>query len=166
MPSYHLAQMNIARALAPMDSPQLVDFVGQLDAVNTLADAAPGFVWRYQTEDGNATATRPYDDDRILVNMSVWATPEALHDYVYRTAHAAVMARRREWFSRMADAFMVLWWVPAGHHPSVQEGVERLEQLRRDGATALAFTFKQLYPAPGANTEDVPGTLADECPTA
>lgn len=149
--SFHLAQLNIARVLAPLDSPQLAGFVGQLDAINALAESAPGFVWRYQTDDGNATAVRPYEDDQVLVNFSVWTTPETLHHFVYRTAHAAVMAKRREWFARMTDAFTVLWWIPAGHRPSVQEAVERLEHLRQHGDTPAAFTFKHLFPPPAAS---------------
>ena len=152
--SFQLAQFNIGRVLAPLDSPQLEGFVSQLDAVNALADRAPGFVWRYQTDDGNATALRPCDDDRILVNLSVWTTPEALHDFVYRTVHAAVMARRREWFARMTDAAIVLWWVPAGHRPSVQEAVDRLEHLRQHGDPPAAFTYKHLFPPPGTSADD------------
>src|SRR5918911_5766971 len=111
MSNYQLAQVNIGRILAPLDSPVMAEFVAQLEAINALADAAPGFVWRLQTEDGDATAIRPYGDDRIIVNMSVWETPEALQAYVYRSAHVEVMRRRREWFSRLDEAYVVLWWV-------------------------------------------------------
>jgi hypothetical protein len=161
---YELAQLNIARMVAPLDSPELADFVAALDSVNALADAAPGFVWRFQTEDGDATAVRPYGDDRIIVNMSVWADAAALHDYVYRSAHAEVLRRRREWFTRLAEAAVVLWWVPAGHRPSVTEAVARLEQLRREGPSAEAFTFRALFPAPDSRRAEAPDALPDECP--
>ena len=149
MGQYQLAQLNIGRLLAPLDSPQLAGFVGRLVEINALAEAAPGFVWRFQTEDGDATAVRPYDDEWVLVNLSVWADPESLHHFVYRTLHAEVMRHRREWFEQMDLPLTVLWWVPAEHRPTVAEAMARLEQLRRDGPTDGAFTFKQLFPAHG-----------------
>jgi hypothetical protein len=123
--------------------------VARLEEINALAERSPGFVWRFQTEDGDATAVRPYDDDRILVNFSVWESPEALHQYVYRTVHAEVMRQRREWFAKMEADFMVLWWVPAGHRPTVAEAVARLEHLRSNGPTAHAFTYRALFSADG-----------------
>ena len=163
MSTYHLAQLNIARMLAPLDSPAMADFVAQLDAINALADAAPGFVWRLQTEDGDATAVRPYEDDRLIVNMSVWASPEALHAYTYRGGHVEVLRRRREWFARVADATVVLWWIPIGHRPTVQEGVARLETLRERGPTAEAFTFRTLFAPPDAS-DSSREPLTDACP--
>jgi hypothetical protein len=166
MSNYQLAQVNIGRILAPLDSPVMDGFVSQLDAINALADAAPGFVWRLQTEDGDATAIRPYDDDWILVNMSVWESPEALHAYVYRSGHADVLRRRREWFARMTDTYVALWWVPAGHRPSVAEAVARLEMLRAHGPTPDAFSFRQLFPAPDATSQARRSMreLSEECP--
>lgn len=146
---HHLAQLNIARLLAPRDAPETADFVAALDPINALADEAPGFVWRLQTEAGDATDIRPYDDDQMIVNLSVWESMDALHQYVYRSGHARVMARRREWFSRMVEATLVLWWVPAEHHPTTDEAVARLEYLRQHGPSAHAFTFKQAFPPPG-----------------
>jgi hypothetical protein len=165
MGNYHLAQVNIGRILAAIDSPVMAGFVEQLDAINALADATPGFVWRLQTEDGDATAIRPYDDEWILMNMSVWESPEALHAYVYRTAHADVLRRRREWFARMTEAYVALWWVPAGHRPTVAEAVERLEMLRTRGPTPHAFTFRQLFPPPDAPYHESSSTreLPEEC---
>lgn len=162
---HQLAQINIGRILGPIESPVMAEFVARLDEVNALAERSPGFVWRLKTEDGDATAIRPYDDDRIIVNMSVWASPAALHDYVYRSAHVEVMRRRREWFSRMADSFVALWWVPEGHRPTVAEGTERLESLRTLGPSPHAFTFREQFPPPDADGErfdsvDLPG----ECP--
>jgi Domain of unknown function (DUF3291) len=145
---FNIAEINIALPLAPVDSPLLEEFAAQLDPVNALADRSPGFVWRLQTEDGNATAIRAFDDDRLIVNMSVWESIEQLADFVYRSDHVAVMRRRREWFERIR-LYMVLWWVPDGHLPSVSEGEARLAQLRSHGPTPFAFTFKQRFPAPG-----------------
>ena len=165
MAAYHLAQLNIGRALAPVDSPVMADFMSALDPINALAEAAPGFVWRFQTNEGNATALRPYDDDRVMVNFSVWESPESLHEFVYKTLHAKFMARRREWFERMTDPFTVLWWVPAGHRPTVIEAIDRLEKLRANGETAEAFTFKRLFPAPGeAESAQAGGLWPDACP--
>ncbi len=149
MPSHHIAQLNVGRLLASLDSPEVADFVAQLDVINALADDAAGFVWRLQTEEGDATEVRPFDDDRIIVNFSVWENIPALHDFTYRTAHAAVMSRRREWFERMGDATLVLWWIPFGHIPTIEEGLERLEMLRADGPTPAAFTFKTKFPPAG-----------------
>ena len=148
MPGYHVAQLNIGRLLAPLDSRQIAPFVEALDPVNALADGTPGFVWRLQTEDGNATAIRAFDDDMLIVNMSVWESVEALAEFVYRSDHVAIMRRRREFFECMAEAFMVLWWVPAGHRPSVHEAKDRLARLRRHGPTQEAFTFRERFPAP------------------
>lgn len=164
MTDYHLAQINIGRIVAPLDSPQLSGFVSRLEEVNAMADRAPGFVWRLQTEDGDATALRPYDDDWILVNMSVWENVEALHDYVYRSAHVEVMRDRRQYFEKMTEAFMALWWIPAGHRPSVAEAKERLEHLRRHGPTAHGFTFRQPFPSPASRSGQPDAPLPDECP--
>src|SRR5437762_12846246 len=139
---FHLAQSNIARAKAPVDSPLLADFVARLDEVNALADVAPGFVWRLQTEDGNATAIRAYEDDRIIVNMSLWKSIDDLAAFVYGSDHVAVMRRRREWFERL-DISTALWWLAAGQTPTVPDGQERLAHLEAHGATRCAFTFKQ-----------------------
>ncbi len=145
---YHLAQVNIARMLAPLDDPIMAEFVAALDEVNRLADESPGFVWRLQTDDGNATDLRPYDDERILFNMSVWESVEELQQYVYRTQHAKVMAKRKQWFSKFGGIYYVLWWVPAGHIPSITEAKQRLEHLEQHGETAWAFHFRHPFPPP------------------
>jgi len=150
---WHLAQVNIAVLRAPIDSPELAAFVEQLDPVNALGDAAPGFVWRLQTEDGDATAIRAFDDDRIIVNMSVWESVEALGDFVFRSRHLDVLRRRREWFEKMATAYVALWWVPAGTIPTVDDAKRRLERLERLGPTAEAFTFREPFPAPDSTLE-------------
>jgi len=147
---FHIAQINIARLRAPLDDPLLAGFVARLDEINALADGMPGFVWRLQTDGGDATALRPYDDDMILVNMSVWKTPEQLREYVYRSMHVEVMKQRKSWFERFDGMYYALWWVPAGHIPTVQEARERLEHLRVHGESADAFSFRRVFPPPGA----------------
>jgi hypothetical protein len=149
MSGWHIAQLNVGRILAPTDSPQLAEFMAALDKINARAEAAPGFVWRLQSDSGNATDIRVSADPSFLVNMSVWATIESLFDFVYRSAHTAVMARRRQWFEKPTEAYQVLWWVPAGQVPSVPEALERLDHLRRHGPTPQAFTFNRRYPPPG-----------------
>lgn len=145
--NWHVAQLNIAKMLAPTDSPQLAEFMENLDRINELADSAPGFVWRLQSEEGDATEFRHFGDD-YLVNMSVWADVESLSEYVYRTAHADIMRKRRQWFDRMREAFSVLWWIPQGHIPDLAEAEERLQILRREGSGPRAFTFSDRQPAP------------------
>jgi Domain of unknown function (DUF3291) len=152
MAAHHLAQVNLATLRAPLDGPELAGFVAKLEPINALADAHPGFVWRLQTEDGDATAIRPFDDDRILVNLSVWESLEALRAFVYASRHLDVMRRRREWFHRMADPYLALWWLPAGAIPTVAQARDRLELLGRQGPTPAAFTFRTPFPAPTAAT--------------
>lgn len=145
---YHLAQLNIAQMAAPLDDPLMAGFVAQLAAVNALADISPGFVWRLQEASGDATALRVFNDPLILINMSVWESIESLSAYVYQGAHRAVLQRRREWFRRADGPTTVLWWVPAGHQPSVEEAKDRLDRLRVQGPTVTAFTFATSYPIP------------------
>lgn len=146
---WHLAQINIARFKAPIDSPLLAGFVEMLDPINALADADPGFVWRLQTDEGNATSIHAFDDELILVNMSVWKTFEALDAFVYRSGHFQVFRRRREWTEHMTRPYLALWWVPAGTIPTVGEGTRRLDLLIERGPTPEAFTFTTAFPAPG-----------------
>ncbi|MEP7134556.1 MAG: DUF3291 domain-containing protein [Chloroflexota bacterium] len=148
MPNYHLAQINIGRMLAPIDDPIMAEFAAQLPAINALADASPGFVWRLQSESGDATSIKAYDDELIIVNMSVWESVESLREYAYKSFHAGVMRDRRRWFEKFDGPYMALWWIPAGQIPSPQEGQERLEYLREHGDTAYAFSFKNIFPTP------------------
>jgi hypothetical protein len=164
MSAYELAQLNIGIIKGPMDSPVMADFAGNLERINALAERTPGFVWRLQTEEGDATAIRPFENPNMLVNMSVWRDVESLNKYVYSSAHVEIMRRRREWFERMQEAFLVLWWVPKGHRPSVAEAIAKLEVLRSKGSTAEAFTFRQAFPAPDADQTRPPVTFGDECP--
>jgi Domain of unknown function (DUF3291) len=139
--SLHIAQLNIARAVAPLDSPVMAGFVERLAEINALADSSPGFVWRLQTPAGDATSLRVFDDPLIIVNMSVWQNIESLHAYVYRSAHAGVMAARKRWFAKYPGPYYVLWWVERGHTPTVEEGKARLAQLAATGPSAEVFWF-------------------------
>lgn len=158
---WHIAQLNVARMRAPIDDPLMADFVAQLETINALADRSPGFVWRLQTEDGDATGIRAFGDEPMLVNMSVWESVEALHAYVYRSAHLGVMRDRRRWFDPMAEPHLVLWWVRAGELPSVEEAVRRLRRLTDDGPGPRAFTFGKRFPPPGEPGADASPLAAD-----
>ncbi|MEU6088080.1 DUF3291 domain-containing protein [Streptomyces sp. NPDC047085] len=146
-PAYELAEVNIARLKFPLDSPELKDFVEALDPVNAMADAADGFVWRLQSDTGNATDIPVLGDEWLVVNMSVWRDMNALTAFMYQGQHRELLARRREWFERLEEAVTTLWWVPAGHRPTVAEAEERLLHLRAHGATPYAFTLRTSFPA-------------------
>jgi hypothetical protein len=148
--TYHLAQYNIAWLVAPLDDPRMDDFHANLDPINRLAEQSPGFVWRHQASDGNSTSVRVRDDPRILINFSVWESAESLFEYAFHSEHVDVYRRRREWFDHDEEPFAVLWWIPAGHEPTVEEAEERLAHLKTHGPTAHAFTFKRRFPSPGA----------------
>ncbi|MQY08686.1 DUF3291 domain-containing protein [Actinomadura macrotermitis] len=147
MTGFHLAQFNVATLLHPLDDPRTAPFVELLAPINALADGTPGFVWRLAEEgEPDATGLRPLGAD-VIVNYSVWESHEALWDFVYRSRHLEVLRRRREWFRRHVDMHLVMWWIPAGHVPTVAEGVERLELLRAQGPSPRAFTFASAYTA-------------------
>ena len=137
----HLAQLNIGRIRYEIDDPRMADFTDNLAMVNKLAERTPGFVWRYIDESGNSTSTRPYPDPRVAINMSVWESVEALERFVYQTVHKRFYGRRAEWFEHFEDAYVVMWWVPAGHLPSVDEAVDRLKHLQRHGPSEHAFDW-------------------------
>jgi hypothetical protein len=158
--TYDLAQVNIMRLRAALDSPALAAFVAALDPVNALADRAAGFVWRLQTGEGNSTALRIFGDDTLLVNMSTWRSLEALTDYVYRGAHAEIMRRRREFAIPIVDAILALWWVPQGHQPTIAEAEERLRHLRAHGPTRVAFGVRTPFPPP--DTASAPTVRDDD----
>ena len=145
--SYHLAQINVGRILHPIDDPRMAGFVAQLDPINALAEASPGFVWRLQSSSGNATDIVYSDDPFMLVNMSVWESLEALRDYTYNSHHIGVFRERALWFEKMSLPNYCLWWVSAGHIPSVAEGRERLQHYQAHGATPFSFWFSQSFPA-------------------
>jgi hypothetical protein len=162
MSRYELAQLNIGILQGPLDSPQIADFVANLDRINALAEQSPGFLWRLQTDEGDATALRPLGEN-TLVNMSVWKDVASLRTYVYRSAHAEVMARRKEWFEQTATAYFVLWWVKQGHRPSISEAISKLEWLRTAGPTTEAFTFRHAYPPPDTPQHEAPFDIGGEC---
>ena len=150
MAQWHLAQLNIAQLQEPLDSPALADFVANLDRINTLAEVSPGFVWRFTDEAIDLPASsNPFGDD-MIINMSVWVSVEALHDYVYQSAHIEVMRRRKEWFNTVQSATAVLWWVPEGHIPDLLEAQARLQLLNDSGPTQDAFMFKSRISPPVA----------------
>jgi len=147
---FDLAQVNIMRLRAALDSPELAAFVAALDPVNAVAEESPGFVWRLKAADGNSTSIRIFEDDSLLVNMSTWRSLEALTDYAYRSAHKDIMRRRREFALPIVEAYVALWWVPRGHQPTVAEAEERLRHLRAHGPTPFAFGIRTPFPARGA----------------
>ena len=148
MTDWHIAQINVATALYPIDDPRLADFMNSLDEINALAESSPGFVWRLQSDSGNATDIQVTEDPRVIVNMSVWRDVESLFDFAYKSAHRLVMVRRREWFEKPEGAYQALWWVPAGHLPSAEQGLARLQRLNSNGPGPQAFTFKSKFPPP------------------
>lgn len=148
MSGYHLAQINIARMLAPVDDPIMADFVAQLPPINAIADQSPGFVWRLQSENGDATSIKVYDDDMIIINLTVWESVDALRQYVYKSDHSGVLRERKRWFAKFEGPYYALWWIPADHIPDPQEGKQRLEYLRTHGESEYAFSFKWEFPAP------------------
>jgi hypothetical protein len=159
MGDHHLAQLNVGVIRAPIDSPLMADFTGSLDRINALAESSPGFVWRLQTDAGNATDIRPTADPNLLVNMSVWQDAESLARFVFKSAHVAVVRRRGEWFERMEQAYLVLWWVAHGHRPTVDEAMARLAHLREHGPTPRAFNFRTAFAPPDGRGDRSPATL-------
>ena len=156
MSNFELAQLNIGYLKAPLDSPLLADFVANLDRINLLADAADGFRWRLQSDEGDATSLRPFGDD-VIVNMSVWRDLDALKQFAYNSAHTEILKRRREWFAQAPQAYAVLWWVPSGHRPSLEEAADRLERLRQQGPSPAAFTFGRIFGAPESSAASATG---------
>ncbi|WP_144128296.1 DUF3291 domain-containing protein [Catellatospora sichuanensis] len=147
----HLAQLNVGRLVAPLDAPEVADFVALLEPINKLADDAPGFVWRLTAADTDSAVDYRHDfGDDLLINMSVWRTRQDLWNYVYRTRHLAVLQRRREWFQRTVEVHSVMWWVPDGHLPTAAEGMARLALLAEQGPGPGAFTFKDFHDPAGA----------------
>ena len=146
--NHYLAQLNITRMRAPLDDPLMERFVAWLEPINALADESPGFIWRLQTEEGDATSIRAFEDDRILVNLSVWESIEALQAFVFKSGHVRVMHERAQWFEPMDVPTTVLWWVPAGQIPTVDEGKKQLDLLRERGPSESAFTFSKSFPLP------------------
>lgn len=162
MTGYQLAQVNIGLPIEPVASELLRGFVEMLEPINALADTAPGFVWRLQTEDGDATAIRAFADERLIMNMSVWDSVESFAAFVYGPEHSAVMRQRRQWFVPL-QVYTAAWWIPAGTLPTPADAVARLDMLREFGPTPDAFTIKRPFPPPG---QSVPVEVRDDwsCP--
>lgn len=149
--NWHLAQINVGTIKYPHDDPRLSGFMNRLDEVNALADSSPGFVWRLQSDSGNATDIDVGGDPHFIVNMSVWESAEALFEFVYKTTHREVLVKRREWFERPKNLYQVMWWIPAGHIPTPQEALEKLALLEEMGPSPNAFNFQKRFPAPGSS---------------
>src|SRR5271163_873925 len=145
---FHLAQINIGRLVAPLDDPKIAGFLEQLDGINALAEKSPGFVWRLQSDSGNATDIVYSDDPFVIVNMSLWESIEALRDFTYRSRHVEVMKDRLQWFEKAAKPYYCLWWVPAGHLPTVAQGRDRLTHYQERGPTPYSFWFARPFPVP------------------
>jgi len=150
MESY-LAQVNIAKMIAPIDSPVMAAFVANLDKINAVAENSEGFIWRLKDDSNNATAIKIFDDDFLIVNMSVWENPQSLFQFVYQSSHMEVFKRRKEWFERMPEMHMAQWYIPGGHLPAIAEAIERLLHLRTHGETPFAFSFKKRFTVEEAN---------------
>jgi hypothetical protein len=148
MTTFHISQVNVARAKADMGSEVMRGFVSRLDEINALADSADGFMWRLKEDSGSATAIRVFDDPLLLINMSVWANLESLKNYVYKSLHVELIKDREAWFNKMGESHQALWWIPAGHIPSIEEAQKQLEYIRKHGPSAQAFTFAKPFPRP------------------
>ena len=155
---FHLAQINIGRMLAPIDSMVMAGFVNNLDRINSLAENYDGFVWRLKDDSNNATSIKIYDDEFLIVNMSVWESKEALHKFVYQSAHTEVFRQRKQWFEKMDAFHMALWYVEQGKMPTVAQAIERLDYIRKHGATPFAFAFKDSFSA-----EEAEAYLSTKC---
>jgi hypothetical protein len=148
MTTFHISQVNVAQAKADMGSEVMQGFVSRLDEINALADSADGFIWRLKEDSGSATAIRVFDDPLLLINMSVWANLESLKNYVYKSLHVELIKDRDAWFNKMGESHQALWWIPAGHFPSIEEAQKQLEYIRKHGPSAQAFTFAKPFPRP------------------
>ena len=166
MARYNIAQVNIGRIRAELDDPIMAGFVNRLDEINALADASPGFIWRLKTEANNATYLRPFNDERTLLNMSVWESVEALRQFVFQTAHVQLLRHRHAWFEKFAGAYAALWWVPVGHLPGFDEAKRRLAHLDKDGPTQFAFTFQSVFAPDEAFQSGIDWGSFRPCPVA
>ncbi len=143
--TWHIAQINVGRLRVEPPHPVIAAFMDNLDRINALAEASPGFVWRLKDDSNNATSIRVFDDPRIAVNMSVWASIEALQAYAYRSEHVQFLRRRAEWFEPFDGPHLALWWVAEGRVPTAPEGRQRLAHLAQHGPSPHAFTFKDRF---------------------
>ena len=147
MQRFEIAQLNIAELRYPLDAPEVADFVDNLDRINTLGEQSAGFVWRLQTDAGDTTAIDTFGKN-CIVNLTVWQSIEDLKHFVYRSDHVDIMRRKSEWFHKMQQAHLVLWWIPAGHRPNLDEAQQKLDQLRQNGPSPAAFTLAKAFAPP------------------
>jgi enamine deaminase RidA (YjgF/YER057c/UK114 family) len=162
MLEYHLAQVNIARLIAPLDAPETKEFKDALAEINMLAEHSAGYVWRYIDASGNATDTRAYDDPNIIFNMSVWESIDALKDYAYKSRHVDFFRRRAAWFEKFPSAHTAMWWIPSGHTPSIQDAKDALTRIDTHGATAGAFSFAKPFPPPSQRLNITSGAVWED----
>lgn len=141
----HLAQLNIAEPKFSLDKPEMADFVNNLEPINAIAEQSAGFIWRLKDDSGDATNIKVDANPNIIVNMSVWENQASLKDFMFKTHHIDFLKRKKEWFHTMNTPSYVMWWIPKGHIPTVQEAIEKLEHLRIHGETPLAFSFKSQF---------------------
>jgi len=141
----HLAQLNIAKAKHSLDAPEIKEFVDNLEPVNELAEKSDGFIWRLQDEQGDAINIQAFSDPNMLVNMSVWQSIDSLKNFMFRTHHRDFLRRKKEWFTDISEDSYVLWWIPEGSIPTVEQAIERLNYLRTNGDSPYAFTFKSNF---------------------
>ena len=146
--NYYLAQVNIAKVLAPLEDPLMADFVNNLDRINALAEKNEGFIWRLKDEGNDATSIKVFDDNSLIINMSVWRDAESLFQFTYQSGHVEIFKRRKEWFLKMAEMHMALWYVPIDKMPTVADAEEGLKHIRENGPTEFAFTFQKKFPPP------------------
>ncbi|MEJ7644635.1 MAG: DUF3291 domain-containing protein [Chryseolinea sp.] len=152
---FYLAQINIARMLiGPIDGPEMANFVSNLDRINALADESDGFVWRLKEECNNAMSIKIFDDDFMIINMSVWKSADLLFNYVFKSDHVEIFKRRKEWFEKMSEMHMAMWYVQPDQMPTVGDALDRLLYIRKKGETPYAFSFKKRFTEEEANDFD------------
>ena len=138
----HLAQLNIGKFRAGRDDPAMAGFFDNLDRVNAAAERMPGFVWRLKDDSGNATNIPWVGDPTMAVNLTVWESVETLEKFVWQTIHTKIYARKGEFFEKMATPHFVMWWIEAGHIPTLEEARERLDHLTAHGPSEFAFGWE------------------------
>jgi hypothetical protein len=148
MALYHLAQVNIAYGIETLDHPTMSGFVSELDRINVLAEKSDGFIWRLQSDEGDATAFKIFEDEKIIINMSVWESVEALRSYVYSSDHLDILKQKKQWFEKPKSAHLALWWIPVGNVPTIEDAKARLSEIQRVGSSETAFNFVKPYPMP------------------
>ncbi len=149
MTIYNIAEINIARMKGVnIDDPVMKEFADNLDSVNAIAESSEGFVWRLKDDSNNATNFNPYNDEQVIINVSVWESIETLEKFMYKTFHSDFLKRRREWFQTFGKAYTAMWWVPQGHYPTMTEAVEKLDYLQKNGASEVVFDFRNKFSRP------------------